>query len=188
MAGDSARKRERKSDGCKEFQTVFLPFLLEPVIILARIKPDECAGDVGEIEVELTAPFPPNQYLLQIYSSANPLLGTDAPLNEFSASATGNVFSSLTSGVYTIVARENPLIIPTACYSSPVLVQLIEALPPIVDILGSSANSTCVGAPLVGDGSLQIKVSTNANDPFSASYPLPPPPTILQKGVAPFVT
>ncbi len=179
---------ERKSDGCKEFQTVFLPFLQEPVIILARIKPDECAGDVGEIEVELTAPFPPNQYLLQIYSSPNPLLGTDAPLDEFSAAATGNIFSSLASGVYTIVARENPLIIPTACYSSPVLVQLIEALPPVVDILGSFANSTCVGAPLVGDGSLQIKVSTNANDPFSASYPLPPPPTILQKGVAPFVT
>jgi len=180
---------ERKSDGCKEFQTVFLPFLQEPVIILARIKPDECAGDVGEIEVELTAPFPANQYILQIYPSANPILGTDVPLKDINpASATGNVFDGLKAGIYTIAARENPAIIPTACYSSPVLVKLIEALPPLVDIMGSSVNSTCVGAPLAGDGSLQIKIATDSNDPFSAAYPQPPPPTILEKGAAPFVT
>jgi len=180
---------QRKSDGCKEFKTVFLPFLQEPVIILARIKPDECSGDVGEVEVELTAPFPANQYFLQIYPTSNPVLGTDIPLDVINpAAGTNNLFSSLASGVYTIVARENPGIIPTACYSSPVLVQLIEALPPKVDILGSTANSTCVGAPLIGDGSLEIKISTDPNDPFSASYPIPPPPTILQKGSAPFTT
>jgi large repetitive protein len=179
---------QRNSDGCKEFKTVFLPFLQEPVIILARIKPDECLGDVGEIEVELTAPFPPNNYLLQIYSNTNPVLGTDVPDSQFTAAAVGNVFNNLASGIYTIVARENPAIIPTACYSSPVLVKLIEALPPLVDILGSGANTSCVSAPVSGDGSLQVRVTTDANDPFSASYPLPPPPTILQKGAAPFVT
>jgi hypothetical protein len=178
---------QRNSDGCKEFKTVFLPFLQEPVIILARIKPDECAGDVGEIEVELTAPNPASQYLLQIYPTANPTLGSGM-LSQITAAATGNIFSGLSSGIYTIVARENPAFIPTACYSSPVLVNLIEALPPKVDILGSTINTTCLSAPNPGDGSLQIKVSTDENDPFSASYPLPPPPTILQKGAAPFVT
>ncbi|MEY4929279.1 MAG: hypothetical protein RI909_3, partial [Bacteroidota bacterium] len=37
-------------------------------------------------------------------------------------------------------------------------------------------------------GALQIKISTDSNDPFSASYPIPPPPTIFQKGTAPFTT
>jgi len=177
------------TSGCKEFKTVFLPFLQEPVIILARLKPDECVGDVGEIEVELNAPNPANQYQLQIYASANPTLGgATAKPDVNPAAALGNKFTGLAAGIYTIVARENPLLIPTGCYSSPVLVKLIEALPPKVDILGSAANSTCVASPFVGDGSLQIKVSTDTNDPFSASYLLPPPPTILQQGAPPFVT
>ena len=177
------------TSGCKEFKTFFLPFLQEPVIILARIKPDECAVDVGEIEVELSAPFPANQYILQIYSSANPTLGGARAKPDINpAAALSNTFTGLASGIYTIVARENPAIIPTACYSSPVLVQLIEALPPKVDITGSGVNTTCVASPLAGDGSLQIKISTDTNDPFSAFYPLPPPPTILQQGAAPFVT
>ena len=184
---------KNNTTGCKEFKTVFLPFLQEPVIILARIKPDECSGDVGEIEVELNSPNPANQYQLQIYASANPVFsGPFATLpakpNIDPASVLGNKFTGLASGIYSVVARENPLLIPTGCYSSPVLVQLIEALPPKVDILGSTDNSTCAAAPLVGDGSLQIKVSTDSNDPFSASYPLPLPPTILQQGAAPFVT
>ena len=178
---------QNNATGCKEFKTVFLPYLAEPVIILARIKPDECLVDVGEIEVELNAPNPPNNYILQIYPSSNPVLGSGF-LNSIIAAPTGNIFAGLAAGIYTIVAQENPLIIPTACYSSPVLVRLIEALPPQVNIAGSTANTSCVATPTSGDGSLQIDITTDENDPFSASYPLPPPPTILQKGVAPFVT
>ncbi len=183
---------ENNSTGCKEFKTIFLPFIQEPVIILARIKPDECVVSVGEIEVELQAPFPANNYFLQIYPSANPVLNTgsggDTPLASIVAAPLNNIFAGLESGIYTIVARENPGIINSGCYSSPVLVQLIEALPPIVDVTGSGVNTTCVASPLAGDGSIQIKITTDSNDPFSASYPLPPPPTILQKGPPPFVT
>jgi hypothetical protein len=178
---------ERNSDGCKEYKTVYLPFLQEPVIILARIKPDECSGDVGEIEVELTAPNPANQYLLQIYPTANPVLGSGI-LSQIVAAPTGNLFAGLSSGIYTIVAQENPAFILSACYSSPVLVKLIEALPPKVDIIGSTINTTCLAAPSPGDGSLEVRITTDENDPFNASYPLPLPPTILEKGPPPFVT
>ena len=173
--------------GCKEFKSFYLPYVTEPVIILARIKPDDCLGDNGAIEVDLTAPSPVNTYKLQIYPGNNPTLGVGF-LEEIAApviAATGNLFDLLPSGNYTIVAQET---FGNLCYSSPVLVNLIEALPPKVDILGSGANSTCVAAPLAGDGSLEIQVSTDVNDPFSAAYPLPPLPTVLDRGAAPFVT
>lgn len=179
----------RVDDGCKEFKTVFLPFLTEPVIILAKIKPDECIGDVGEVEVELSAPNPVNQYFIEIYAGSNPNLGVDAPFEQIpSATAVGNLFDDLASGIYTIVARENPALITTGCYSSPILTQLVEALPPKLDILSFSSNTTCVASPLAGDGSVQIQVHTDENDPFNASYPAPTPPTVIDRGLAPFVT
>jgi large repetitive protein len=173
--------------GCKEFKSFYLPYLTEPVIILAEIKPDDCLGDNGAIEVDLTAPSPVNTYKLQIYPGNNPTLGVGF-LEEIAApviAATGNLFDLLPSGNYTIVAQET---FGNLCFSAPVLVNLIEALPPQINVLASGANSTCVDALTAGDGSLEIQVLTDVNDPFSAAYPLPALPTILQRGAAPFVT
>ncbi len=177
---------QNMASGCKEYKTIYLPYVSEPVIILAKIIPDDCLGDNGAVEVDMTAPNPVNNYKLQIFAGNNPNLGVAIPKSEINPpNGAGNLFGNLASGIYTVVAQEK---FGNACFSAPLLIQLIEALPPIVDITGSTANTSCVVSPFSGDGSLQIKVSTNINDPFSAAYSIPPPPTILQKGVAPFVT
>jgi hypothetical protein len=176
----------RDSDGCKEYKSIFLPYVQEPVIILAEIKPDDCLGDNGAVDVDLQTIQPASDYKLKIFNGSNPVLATDTPLNQIDpAAANNNLFGNLASGIYTVVAQEN---FGSQCYSSPLLIQLIEALPPVVDILGSTANTSCVAAPAPGDGGLEIRVNTNTNDPFSASYPALPPPASIDKGAPPFVT
>jgi CHU_C Type IX secretion signal domain len=177
----------RASDGCKEYVSSYLPFQDEPVIIVAEIKPDDCLGDNGEIAVDIMIPGAntPDNYKIWMIPGSNPTLSPPSdPVGAVGvvdpAAATGNTFSGLGPGVYTVVAQEDPTDIPTGCFSSPVQIEMREALPPFLDILGASFSTSCGIAP--GDGSLELTFQTDPNDPFSPTFPAPSPPVVFNPG------
>ncbi len=179
-----------RDDGCKEYLTTYLPFLDEPVIIVADIKPDDCLGENGQVGVDLLLPagFTADQYKVWLIPGSNPTLTPTldpVPATPFPAInpalASGNLFTGLGPGIYTIVAQEDITDIGSGCYSSPVLVEMREALPPILNAVSSTFNTSCVGAP--GDGSLQITFTTDPADPFNPGFPPPPPPIIYSPGL-----
>lgn len=174
----------RGSDGCKEFVTTYLPFQDEPIIIVAEIKPDDCLGDNGEIAVDIMIPggSAPDNYKIWMIPGSNPTLAPPSdPAGSVGvidpAATTGNSFSGLGPGVYTVVAQEDPSDIPSGCFSSPVQVEMREALPPFLDVLAAAFSTSCGVAP--GDGSLEIMFETDPGDPFNPSFPPPPPPIIF---------
>ncbi len=176
-----------ESTNCKEYTTVFLQFLEEPIVILAEITPDDCEGDNGAVSVDIQIPAvattDPTDYKIWLIPGSNPELvpQTDpttpfAPINVTSPTGEGNLFSDLAAGVYTIVAQENPSAVPTGCFSAPILLDLRESLPPLMTFVSSDANTNCV-AP--GNGALEITLHTDPNDPFHPAFPPPPPPTVV---------
>lgn len=177
----------RSSDGCKEYVTTYLPFQDEPIIIVAEIKPDDCIGDNGEIAVDIMIPGgnTPADYKIWMIPGSNPaLIPPGDPVGAMSvvdpASATGNTFSGLGPGIYTVVAQEDPADISSGCFSSPVQVEMREALPPFLDVLAANFSTSCGVAP--GDGSLEITFETDPNDPFSPTFPPPAPPIVFNPG------
>jgi hypothetical protein len=173
----------RDSDGCKEYRTTFLPFQTEPIIITTEIKPDICGADIGEISVDIQVPggSAASDYKIWLIPGVNPSLNPPSdPVPSTSvispATATGNDFIGLGPGIYTVVAQENPAIIATGCFSSPVLVEMREALPPVLNLLGSTFSTTC--GTVLGDGSLEITFDTDPSDPFNPAFPPPPPPVV----------
>jgi len=177
----------RNADGCKEYLTAFLPFQAEPVIIVADIVPDDCLGDNGSIGVDITVPVPntPSDYKVWLIPGTNPTLTPGLPPPVFSgvvdpALAAGNLFSNLGPGIYTVVAQEDPLDIASGCFSSPVQVEMREALPPLLEVLAASFSTSCGVAP--GDGSMQITFETDPSDPFNPAFPPPPPPINFSPG------
>src|SRR5690606_8596194 len=176
-----------ESTNCKEYTTVFLQFLEEPIVILAEITPDDCEGDNGAVSVDIQIPAvattDPTDYKIWLIPGSNPELvpQTDpttpfAPIDVTSPTGEGNLFSGLAAGVYTIVAQENPSAVPTGCFSAPILLDLRESLPPLMTFVSSDANTNCV-AP--GNGALEITLYTDPNDPFHPAFPPPPPPTVV---------
>jgi hypothetical protein len=173
--------------GCKEFLTDFLPYQEEPIIIVAEITPDDCNGDNGAISVNLQLPAgsDPNDYRVWLIEGANPPLvppGDPSPFRSVIPNATlsGNVFSGLASGVYTVVAQENDPPYSTRCFSVPVRVDLYQAQPPLLTALSFTANSTCTVAPDPGDGALTIEFALNPDDPNHPDFPpLTPPAQFL---------
>jgi gliding motility-associated-like protein len=177
----------RNADGCKEYLTAFLPFQAEPVIIVADIVPDDCLGDNGSIGVDITVPVPntPSDYKVWLIPGTNPTLTPGLPPPVFSgvvdpALAVGNLFPNLGPGIYTVVAQEDPLDIASGCFSSPVQVEMREALPPLLEVLAASFSTSCGVAP--GDGSMQITFETDPSDPFNPAFPPPPPPINFTPG------
>jgi hypothetical protein len=134
------------------------------------------------VSVDITVPggFNATDYKVWLIPGSNPVLSAPADPAAFisvvnPAAATNNDFTNLASGLYTVVAQENPTIIGSGCFSAPVQIELREALPPLLDMTAVSVNSNCGAAP--GDGSLTITFATDPLDPFNPTFPPPPPPT-----------
>jgi hypothetical protein len=176
---------------CREYHTAYLPFEEEPFIIVAEVTPDDCNGDNGAISVSIGLPdgrTDYDNYIIWLIDGSNPTLSPPQRYDDYAVArdkrepAIGGVnppFTGLPSGIYTVVAQEDPAkLYQTGCFSVPVQVNLVQAQPPLLTALSFTANTTCVEAPEDGNGAIEVEFAIHPDDPNHPNYPPLTPPAV----------